>query len=66
MDHIIFYFDQVFDRIAPDLTSEYDAPYSIPAIAPRPLLIINGNTFFIFISTGLPYSYTTSYIHDSE
>ncbi|QCE16089.1 Alpha/beta hydrolase fold-5 [Vigna unguiculata] len=34
--------EKVFDRIAPDLTSEYDAPYSIPAIAPRPLLIING------------------------
>ncbi|XP_047172651.1 putative esterase YitV isoform X2 [Vigna umbellata] len=32
----------VFDHVSPCLTSEFDAPYSIPAIAPRPLLIING------------------------
>ena len=34
--------EQVWDRIAPGLASEFDAPYSIPAIAPRPLLILNG------------------------
>ncbi|BAT78319.1 hypothetical protein VIGAN_02098000 [Vigna angularis var. angularis] len=34
--------EKVFDHVCPCLTSEFDAPYSIPAIAPRPLLIING------------------------
>ncbi|XP_065851379.1 uncharacterized protein [Euphorbia lathyris] len=34
--------DKVWDRIAPGLASCFDAPYTIPAIAPRPLLIING------------------------
>lgn len=33
---------QVWDRIAPGLASSFDAPYTIPAIAPRPLLILNG------------------------
>ncbi|POO03952.1 Alpha/beta hydrolase fold [Trema orientale] len=33
---------KVWDRIAPGLASEFDSPYSIPAIAPRPLLIVNG------------------------
>ncbi|KAK9211102.1 hypothetical protein WN943_000476 [Citrus x changshan-huyou] len=32
----------VWDRIAPGLASQFDSPYTIPAIAPRPLLIING------------------------
>ncbi|EPS62526.1 hypothetical protein M569_12263, partial [Genlisea aurea] len=32
----------VWDRIAPGLTSHFDSPYTIPAIAPRPLLILNG------------------------
>ncbi|XP_014499633.1 uncharacterized protein LOC106760738 [Vigna radiata var. radiata] len=34
--------EKVWDRIAPGLASEFDSPYSIPAIAPRPLLILNG------------------------
>lgn len=39
-----FYFAyQVWDRIAPGLASHFDSPYTIPAIAPRPLLILNGN-----------------------
>jgi hypothetical protein len=33
---------QVWDRIAPGLDSNFDAPYSVPVIAPRPLLILNG------------------------
>ncbi|CAJ1973872.1 unnamed protein product [Sphenostylis stenocarpa] len=33
---------KVWDRIAPGLASQFDSPYSIPAIAPRPLLILNG------------------------
>ncbi|KAM0938571.1 putative peptidase S9, prolyl oligopeptidase, catalytic domain, alpha/Beta hydrolase [Dioscorea sansibarensis] len=33
---------KVWDRIAPGLDSQFDAPYSVPAIAPRPLLIVNG------------------------
>ncbi|XP_022730176.1 uncharacterized protein LOC111285155 [Durio zibethinus] len=33
---------KVWDRIAPGLASRFDSPYSIPAIAPRPLLILNG------------------------
>ncbi|XP_028802205.1 uncharacterized protein LOC114757351 isoform X2 [Neltuma alba] len=33
---------KVWDRIAPGLASKFDSPYSIPAIAPRPLLILNG------------------------
>ncbi|XP_061354700.1 uncharacterized protein LOC133299275 isoform X2 [Gastrolobium bilobum] len=34
--------EKVWDRIAPGLASHFDSPYSIPSIAPRPLLIING------------------------
>lgn len=34
--------DQVWDRIAPGLASQFDSPYTVPAIAPRPLLILNG------------------------
>ncbi|KAJ4748852.1 alpha/beta-Hydrolases superfamily protein [Rhynchospora pubera] len=33
---------RVWDRIAPGLDSEFDSPYSVPAIAPRPLLVLNG------------------------
>ncbi|PHT74412.1 hypothetical protein T459_21689 [Capsicum annuum] len=32
----------VWDRIAPGLASQFDAPYTVPTIAPRPLLILNG------------------------
>ncbi|CAA3009740.1 hydrolase isoform X1 [Olea europaea subsp. europaea] len=34
--------EKVWDRIAPGLASQFDSPYTIPAIAPRPLLILNG------------------------
>ncbi|GLT25447.1 hypothetical protein SLA2020_005750 [Shorea laevis] len=34
--------EKVWNRIAPGLASDFDSPYSIPAIAPRPLLILNG------------------------
>ncbi|CAL0319233.1 unnamed protein product [Lupinus luteus] len=34
--------EKVYDRIAPGLASQFDSPNSIPSIAPRPLLIING------------------------
>ncbi|OAY54276.1 putative hydrolase YtaP [Manihot esculenta] len=34
--------EKVWDRIAPFLASSFDSPYTIPAIAPRPLLIVNG------------------------
>ncbi|KAE8056594.1 hypothetical protein FH972_013350 [Carpinus fangiana] len=34
--------EKVWDKIAPGLASDFDAPYTIPAIAPRPLLILNG------------------------
>ncbi|KAL6561648.1 hypothetical protein OROMI_017249 [Orobanche minor] len=30
------------DRIAPGLASQFDWPCTVPAIAPRPLLILNG------------------------
>ncbi|EXC19460.1 hypothetical protein L484_006155 [Morus notabilis] len=33
---------KVWDRIAPGLASHFDSPYTVPAIAPRPLLILNG------------------------
>lgn len=42
----IYLSDQVWDRIAPGLASQFDSPYSIPAIAPRPLLILNGKIPF--------------------
>ncbi|KAG5034357.1 hypothetical protein JHK87_009267 [Glycine soja] len=35
--------EKVWDRIAPGFASQFDSPYSIPAIAPRPLLILNAN-----------------------
>ncbi|KAF6164428.1 hypothetical protein GIB67_025254 [Kingdonia uniflora] len=34
--------EKVYDKINPGLTSEFDSPYTVPAIAPRPLLILNG------------------------
>ncbi|GMP55191.1 hypothetical protein CsSME_00020081 [Camellia sinensis var. sinensis] len=34
--------EQVWIRIAPGLASKFDSPYSIPIIAPRPLLILDG------------------------
>ncbi|GER38067.1 tesmin/TSO1-like CXC domain-containing protein [Striga asiatica] len=34
--------EKVWDRIAPGLASRFDSPYTLPAIAPRPLLILNG------------------------
>eukprot|EP01018_Ginkgo_biloba_P001305 Gb_24668 [translate_table: standard] len=32
----------VWERIAPGLADKFDAPSSVPLIAPRPLLILNG------------------------
>ncbi|KAJ7965972.1 alpha/beta-Hydrolases superfamily protein [Quillaja saponaria] len=34
--------EKVWDRIAPGLAAQFDSPYTIPVIAPRPLLILNG------------------------
>ncbi|GAB2223158.1 hypothetical protein Droror1_Dr00017296 [Drosera rotundifolia] len=34
--------EKVWDRIAPGLAGKFDSPYTIPAIAPRPLLILKG------------------------
>ncbi|KAM7459381.1 hypothetical protein LguiA_036375 [Lonicera macranthoides] len=34
--------EKVWDRIAPGLASKFDAPHTIPIIAPRPVLILNG------------------------
>ncbi|XP_072994448.1 uncharacterized protein [Typha latifolia] len=34
--------EKVWDRIAPGLAAQFDAPYTVPAITPRPLLILNG------------------------
>ncbi|XP_050215250.1 uncharacterized protein LOC126666279 [Mercurialis annua] len=34
--------EKVWDRIAPGLASSFDSPYTVPIIAPRPLLIVNG------------------------
>ncbi|KAM4074536.1 hypothetical protein ACB094_10G100800 [Castanea mollissima] len=34
--------EKVWDRIAPGLDSHFDSPYSIPALEPHPLLILNG------------------------
>lgn len=39
---LFFFFFKVWERIAPGLASKFDAPYTVPAIAPRPLLILNG------------------------
>ncbi|KAE8716222.1 hypothetical protein F3Y22_tig00110156pilonHSYRG00598 [Hibiscus syriacus] len=49
--------DKVWDRIAPDLASKFDSPYSIPAIAPRPLLILNGTTLSETLKTCVGYAY---------
>lgn len=40
--HRGLHFKQVWDRIAPGLASRFDSPYTVPVIAPRPLLILNG------------------------
>uniref|UniRef100_A0A1J3DH95 Putative hydrolase YtaP n=1 Tax=Noccaea caerulescens TaxID=107243 RepID=A0A1J3DH95_NOCCA len=34
--------EKVWNRIAPGLASQFDSPYSLPVIAPRPLYILNG------------------------
>lgn len=34
--------EKVWDRIAPGLAAQFDSPYTVPAIVPRPQLIING------------------------
>ncbi|KAF8400814.1 hypothetical protein HHK36_014116 [Tetracentron sinense] len=34
--------EKVWDRIAPGLASQFDSPYTVSAIAPRPMLILNG------------------------
>ncbi|XP_068653033.1 uncharacterized protein [Aristolochia californica] len=34
--------EKVWTRIAPGLAAEFDSPYTVPAIAPRPFVIING------------------------
>jgi pimeloyl-ACP methyl ester carboxylesterase len=33
-----------YDRVAPGLYGEFDGPAMLPLIAPRPLLIINGDS----------------------
>lgn len=40
-----FFPDQVWNRIAPGLASQFDSPYTVPTIFPRPLLIVNGNKY---------------------
>ncbi|KAK1604784.1 hypothetical protein QYE76_028457 [Lolium multiflorum] len=34
--------EKVWDKIAPGMASQFDALYSVPLIAPRPLLLLNG------------------------
>ncbi|XP_052210802.1 uncharacterized protein LOC127813721 [Diospyros lotus] len=34
--------EKVWDRIAPGLASQFDSPYTLPIISPRPLLILKG------------------------
>lgn len=34
--------EKVWNRIAPGLASQFDSPYTVPTIFPRPLLIVNG------------------------
>ncbi|KAF9601414.1 hypothetical protein IFM89_019687 [Coptis chinensis] len=34
--------EKVWDRISPGIASKFDSPFTIPTIAPRPLLILNG------------------------
>lgn len=57
------YWKQVWDRIAPGLASQFDSPYTIPAIAPRPLLIVNGNHFMHFNHGNSCYLFTSSRQH---
>ena len=33
-----------YDRVAPGVHTEFDAPAMLPLIAPRPLLVINGDS----------------------
>jgi len=33
-----------FDRVAPGIYGEFDGPQMLPLIAPRPLLVVNGDT----------------------
>jgi len=35
---------QFYDRVAPGIYAEFDAPAMLPLIAPRPLLVINGDS----------------------
>jgi dienelactone hydrolase len=35
---------QFYDRVAPGLYGEFDAPAMLPLIAPRPMLVINGDS----------------------
>jgi dipeptidyl aminopeptidase/acylaminoacyl peptidase len=35
---------QFYDRVAPGIYGEFDAPAMLPMIAPRPLLVINGDS----------------------
>ena len=35
---------QFYDRVAPGIYKEFDAPAMLPLIAPRPLLVINGDS----------------------
>jgi dienelactone hydrolase len=35
---------QFYDRVAPGIYAEFDAPLMLPLIAPRPLLVINGDS----------------------
>jgi dienelactone hydrolase len=35
---------QFYDRVVPGIYSEFDAPAMLPLIAPRPLLVINGDS----------------------
>lgn len=57
---------QVWNRIAPGLASQFDSPYTLPSLAPRPLIVINGTVhyqfdifkikvFFIFFTTKFKY-----------
>ncbi|KAK3028362.1 hypothetical protein RJ639_039820 [Escallonia herrerae] len=34
--------EKVWDRVAPGLASQFDSPFTVPIIAPRPLLLLNG------------------------
>ncbi|KAG5562565.1 hypothetical protein RHGRI_005333 [Rhododendron griersonianum] len=42
VENVSCIYHRVWDRIAPGLASQFDSPYTIPIIAPRPLLILNG------------------------